>query len=275
MNNFLAEIYQHKLAEIALRKNKISVQEICDQINCHKESSAKNQSIKFLKSPNFFEVLKAKDCAKETTLICEIKRGSPSAGLIRQEFDPVKIAKIYQDAGASCLSVLTEERYFLGSDEYLQQVRKISNLPLLRKDFMIDSYQIYEAKLLGADCILLIVALLDDEKLIELETVALNLGLSVLIEIHDESELRRASKLKSKLLGINNRDLKTLKTDIATSLKLASIVPSDYVLISESGIKSVQDIQILKQAGINCFLIGEHFIRQTDIAQEVRKLIQS
>ena len=161
----------------------------------------------------------------------------------------------------------------MGKNQYLQEVAAISTIPILRKDFMVDAYQIYEAKMLGADCILLIVAMLDDKKLQELEQCAFDIGLSVLIEIHNEEELQRASKLKSKLLGINNRDLKTLTVDLKTSLDLAAQVPTDYVLVSESGIKDALDIELLKQAGICCFLIGEHFMRQKDITHAVRQIL--
>lgn len=260
MKNILGEIYQHKLIEVRERKKALSVQEICKKIKCQE------------KPKDFFTALKKKNDKNEISLICEIKKASPSAGLIRADFDHVKIAKEYEKGGASCLSVLTDEKYFMGKNEFLQEVRKNSPLPILRKDFMVDTYQIYEAKMLGADCILLIAAMLDDAKLCELESCAFDAGLSVLIEVHDEEELQRASKLKSKLIGINNRDLKTFKTDLETSLFLSEQVPSDYVLVSESGIKSSVDIELLQQAGINCFLIGEHFMRQKDISKAVHDI---
>ncbi|MBP7709608.1 MAG: indole-3-glycerol phosphate synthase TrpC [Rickettsiales bacterium] len=261
MKNILEEIYQHKLVEVRNRKKELSVQEICARTKCLE------------KPKDFFGALKKKNDAAEIGLICEIKKASPSHGLIREDFDHIQIAKDYAKAGATCLSILTDEKYFQGKSEYLQQVRAISPLPILRKDFMVDTYQIYEAKMLGADCILLIVAMLDDAKLQELEQCAFDAGLSVLIEVHSEEELQRASKLKSKLLGINNRDLKTLKVDLQTSLFLSEQVPSDYVLISESGIKDALDIDLLQQAGINCFLIGEHFMRQKDIVRAVRDIL--
>ena len=258
MKNILEEIYQHKLVEVRNKKKVLSLQEICSQLKCSEK-----------KPKDFFAALKAKDDNGETALICEIKKASPSRGIIREDFDAVEIAKIYQESGATCLSILTDEKYFLGSDEYLAKVRQVVDLPLLRKEFIVDSYQIYEAKLLGADCILLIVAMLDDEKLHELEDCAISLGLSVLIEVHNEEELRRALKMKSKLIGINNRDLKTLKVDLQISLNLAELVPVDYVLVGESGIKDISDILLLKEAGINCFLIGEYFMSQKNIAAAV------
>jgi indole-3-glycerol phosphate synthase len=261
MKNILEEIYQHKLVEVRNRKKEVSLQKICAQLKCLED-----------RQYNFFSSLKAKSDAAEIALICEIKKASPSHGLIRPDFDHIQIAKDYQEGGATCLSILTDEKYFQGSDQYLREVRQISNLPILRKEFIVDSYQIYEAKMLGADCILLIVAMLDDKKLAELEQCALDLGLSVLVEIHNEEELQRASKLKSKLLGINNRDLKTLKVDLETSLFLSEKVSKDYVLVSESGIKDSLDIELLQQAGINCFLIGEHFMRQKNIVKAVRDI---
>ncbi len=261
MKNILEEIYQHKLVEVRNRKKELSVQEICARTKC-------------LDAPkNFFAALKEKSFRNEVGLICEIKKASPSHGLIRADFNHIEIAKDYETAGATCLSILTDEKYFMGKSEYLQEVRAISNLPILRKDFMVDTYQIYEAKMLGADCILLIVAMLDDAKLQELEQCAFDAGLSVLIEVHNEAELQRASRLKSKLLGINNRDLKTLKIDLQTSLFLCEQVPDDYVLVSESGIKDALDIDLLRQAGINCFLIGEHFMRQKNILHAVQDIL--
>ncbi|NBV06892.1 MAG: indole-3-glycerol phosphate synthase TrpC [Proteobacteria bacterium] len=261
MKNILEEIYQHKLIEVRNRKKELSVQEICTRIKCLE------------KPKDFFAALKEKNFRSEIGLICEIKKASPSHGLIRPDFNHIEIAKTYETAGATCLSILTDEKYFQGHNQYLQEVRLITHLPILRKDFMVDTYQIYEAKMLGADCILLIVAMLDDSELQELEQCAIDSGLSVLIEVHNEEELQRASKLKSKLLGINNRDLKTLKVDLQTSLFLCEQVPDDYVLISESGIKDALDIELLQQAGINCFLIGEHFMRQKNIAKAVMDIL--
>lgn len=261
MKNILQEIYEHKLTEVRNRKKELSVQEICARTKCNE-----------FKPKDFFGALKIKNDRAEIGLICEIKKSSPSHGIIREDFNHIEIAKAYMEAGATCLSILTDEKYFQGSDRYLQEVRAITNLPILRKDFIVDTYQIYEAKMLGADCILLIVAMLDDAKLQELEKCALDIGLSVLIEVHNEEELARAMKLKSKLLGINNRDLKTLKVDIETSLFLCEKVPTDYVLISESGIKDALDVDLLQQAGINCFLIGEHFMRQKNIVKAVKEI---
>lgn len=262
MKNILEEIYQHKLIEVRNRKKERSVQEICAATKC-------------LEKPrDFFGILQKKSEKNEISLICEIKKASPSHGLIRENFNHIEIAKAYENGGATCLSVLTDEKYFQGKNQYLQEVRQLTSLPILRKDFMVDTYQIYEAKMLGADCILLIVAMLDDAKLKELEQCAFDSGLSVLIEVHNEEELQRASALKSRLLGINNRNLKTLKVDLETSLFLSEQVPSNYVLVSESGIKSSVDIELLQQAGINTFLIGEHFMRQKDITKAVQDIFK-
>jgi indole-3-glycerol phosphate synthase len=262
MKNILEEIYQHKLIEVRNCKKKLSLQEICKNLKCAEA-----------KKIGFFDKLKSEDIIGKTALICEVKKASPSAGIIRENFNHLEIAKIYEKAKASCISVLTDEKYFLGSNQYLKEIRAISNLPILRKDFMVDAYQIYQSKLLGADCILLIVAMLSDQKLAELEQVAIDLDLDVLIEIHNEEELERAIKLKSKMIGINNRNLKTMKVDLQTSVNLASKVPADYLLIGESGIKNSSDILLLKQAKINCFLVGEHLMKQENIIKEIENLL--
>jgi indole-3-glycerol phosphate synthase len=247
--NILHEIYQHKIIEVRNRKKNLSVQEICAKTKC-------NEPLK-----DFYQALKNRNDNNEMGLICEIKRGSPSAGIIVPNLDVAQVAKNYEQNGATCISVLTDEKYFFSHDNFLVEARKSCSLPLLRKDFMVDSYQIYEAKMLGADCILLIVAMLDDEKLRELEQVAFDIGLAVLIEVHNLEELERALKLKSKLIGVNNRDLKTLKIDLNTTLELKKYVPKDHILICESGIKSKQEIDNFRNAGVNCFLIGEYFMR--------------
>lgn len=247
--NILHEIYQHKIIEVRNRKKNLSVQEICAKTKC-------NAPLK-----DFYQALKKHNDNNELGLICEIKRGSPSAGIIVDNLDVKKVAQNYEKIGATCISVLTDEKYFYSHDKFLIEARESCSLPLLRKDFMVDSYQIYEAKMLGADCILLIVAMLDDEKLRELEQVAIDSGLSVLIEVHNHQELERALKLKSKLIGINNRDLKTLKIDLNTTLELKKFVPKDYVLVCESGVKSQEDIDNFRNCGVNCFLIGEYFMR--------------
>lgn len=253
MTNILQEIYQHKIVEVRNRKKILSLTDICRKL---KEESCKQKS-----KYNFYQILKQKNEASQLGLICEIKRGSPSAGILQADLDVAKTAKSYQNYGASCISVLTDEKYFFSQLDYLLEARKSCDLPILRKDFMVDPYQIYESKLMQADCILLIVAMLSDNQLKELEEVALALDLSVLIEVHNLDELQRALQLKSKLIGINNRDLKTLKIDLNTTLKLKPYVPNDVVLVCESGIKSLEDLNNFRQNNINCFLIGEFFMR--------------
>jgi len=263
MQNILEEIFNHKLLEVRDCKKQLSVQEICKQINCQ------NHNI-----PNFFEALQNKKQQGKIGLIAEIKKASPSQGLIIKDFDHLEIAKIYKESGAACLSILTDKKYFQGSPKYLQEVASQTDLPILRKDFMVDTYQIYEAKMLGASCILLIVAMLNDKKLSELEQCAIDSGLSVLIEVHNEAELQRAAKLKSKLIGINNRNLKTMKVDLKNTLSLIDQIPDGYLIISESGIKTKSDIQTLGKVGISTFLIGEHFMRQENISLAVKDILE-
>ncbi len=206
-------------------------------------------------------------------LISEIKRSSPSKGLIRSDFDPAVLAQAYQAGGATCISVLTDTPYFEGTDEHLVLARNTVDLPILRKDFMLDPYQIHEARALGADCILLIMAALSQNDAKSLEKLAMSLGMDVLLEVHNETELEQALSLKSSLIGINNRNLKTLKTDINTTKQLAKLVPSDRLLISESGLYTSENLAEMAIAGARCFLIGESLMRQDDVAEAVRNLL--
>ncbi len=259
--NKLDEICLAKRDEVARRKSTTSVAEL--------EASAREQS-----TPRGFE--SALRTASETGfgLIAEVKRASPSKGLIREDFRPADHARAYEAGGATCLSVLTDAPYFQGHDDYLVAARNACSLPVLRKDFMIDPWQCLEARAIGADAILIIVAALDDGLMREIEAAAVERGMDVLVEVHDEAELERAAaQLRSRLIGINNRDLKTFTTSLATSERLAPLAPRDALLVGESGISSHSDCVRLAEAGIRSFLVGESLMRASDIALATRELL--
>ena len=221
---------------------------------------------------DFIAAIQAKIVAGQPAVIAEIKKASPSKGVIRENFNPAEIAKSYEAGGAACLSVLTDLEYFQGSADYLKQTRAACNLPVLRKDFMIDTYQVYEARAMGADCILLIAAAIDLTKMRELENIAHELGMAVLIEVHNGEELDMALQLKTPLLGINNRNLRTFDVTLQTTLDLLPRIPKDKIIVTESGIFTVDDVKLLRDNNVHTFLVGEAFMRQPEPGVELIKL---
>jgi len=209
----------------------------------------------------FAAALQAKVAAGQPAVIAEVKKASPSKGVLREHFVPADIARSYEAGGAACLSVLTDVQFFQGSTAYLQQARAACNLPVLRKDFIIDPYQVVEARAMGADCILLIAACLDDAQMAELEVCALELGLDVLVEVHDAAELERALRLKTPLVGVNNRNLRTFEVSLDTTLELRDRIPAGRLLVTESGILGREDVRRMRAAGVHAFLVGEAFMR--------------
>jgi len=213
---------------------------------------------------DFVGALRAKIAAGQPAVIAEVKKASPSKGVLRADFIPADIAQSYAEHGAACLSVLTDRQFFQGSVDYLKQARASCALPVLRKDFMVDAYQVYEARVMGADCILLIAACLDDAQMKALEALAFSLDMAVLVEVHDEAELERALKLRTPLVGINNRNLKTFEVSLDNTLSLLGKVPADRLLVTESGISTPADVKRLREARVNAFLVGEAFMRAED-----------
>ncbi|WP_312370860.1 indole-3-glycerol phosphate synthase TrpC [Stenotrophomonas sp.] len=220
----------------------------------------------------FANALNAAIANGDPAVIAEVKKASPSKGVIRPDFHPADIAVSYEFGGASCLSVLTDVDFFQGADLYLQQAREACTLPVLRKDFVIDPYQIYEARVLGADCILLIVSALDDQQLADLSNLALQLGMDVLVEVHDIDELERAIQVPVPLVGINNRNLRTFEVSLDNTLSMKDAVPRDRLLVTESGIMGPADVKLMRDAGVNAFLVGETFMRVEEPGEGLRQL---
>jgi indole-3-glycerol phosphate synthase len=259
----LERIAAYKREEITTAKIRKPLAALMDEVS--KASSPRG----------FRAALQKKRDHGEPGLIAEIKKASPSKGLIRADFDPAKLARSYERGGATCLSVLTDAPSFQGAPEHLVRAREATALPVLRKDFMLDPYQIVESRALGADCILIIMAMIDDKTARTLFDAAKNLGIDALVEVHNEAELNRALKLDAELIGINNRDLKTFETDIATAIRLAPQVPSDVLIVAESGLSSPADLKALAKAGITTYLVGESLMRASDVEQATRALLES
>ncbi len=258
--DILKKILDKKAEEVARRKQGMSIsglEDIADSVE---------------KPRGFYKALQDRVLLKKPAIIAEIKKASPSKGVIREDFQPIAIGQDYAMNGAACLSVLTDKEFFQGSEAYLQMVRERCPVPVLRKDFMIDPYQIYEARALGADCILLIVAALEDGVMHELADTAKKLGMDVLVEVHDAAEMERALTLDTKLIGINNRNLRTFETSLQTTLDLKARVPADRIVITESGIHSHDDVQLMLDNSVYSFLVGEVFMRAERPGQKMREL---
>lgn len=260
MTDKLAEICATKRGEVAVRKPLASLADL--------DARAAAQTA----PRGFRRALEAK-AANGFGLIAEIKKASPSKGLIRPDFHPADHARAYEAGGAACLSVLTDAPYFQGHEDYLVEARAACNLPVLRKDFMVDPWQVAEARAIGADAILIIVAALDDGAMAEIEAAAFERGMGVLVEVHNEAEMERAARLRSRLIGVNNRDLKRFVTDIANTERLVPLAPEGTLLVSESGINSHADLLRLEAHGVRCFLVGESLMRQADVTAATQALL--
>ena len=257
--SILQRILKRKAEEVELGKSVFSTAELMARVrDCQ--------------APRGFEPGLRHALQKGPAVIAEIKKASPSAGIIREDFRPGAIASAYESAGAACLSVLTDRDFFKGDAEYLKQARQACSLPVLRKDFMVDPWQILESRVMGADCILLIVSALSQSLLQQLLIQAQEIDLDVLMEVHDEAEMDRALQLGHGLIGVNNRDLNTFETSLATSERLKKMMPVDHILVTESGIKTTQDVKRMQDSGINTFLVGEAFMRERDPGHALRRM---
>jgi len=260
MSDILDKIVAAKHQEVAAARKRLSLETV--------RADAESRVL----TRDFVGALKAKIAAGKPAVIAEIKKASPSKGVLREDFIPADIAQSYAECGAACLSVLTDVQFFQGQVDYLKQARASCQLPVLRKDFMVDPYQIYESRAMGADCILLIAACLDDAQMKDLEAIARSLDMAVLVEVHDGAELERALKLKTELVGINNRNLKTFEVSLDTTLALKAKVPAERILVTESGILTRDDVLRMGAAGVNAFLVGEAFMRAPEPGEALAAL---
>ena len=258
--DILNTILQRKQEEISERSTKVDIQEM------RMRAQAADPVRGFVAS------IEHRLTNDASAVIAEIKKASPSKGVLRKNFDPAAIAKSYQQHGAACLSVLTDKDFFQGSEDYLQQARDACSLPVIRKDFIVDPYQVYEARAINADCILLIVAALDDAGLLELLNQAHELQMDVLMEVHDELELERALATGARLIGINNRNLRTFETSLSTTINMLEKIPDDRIVVTESGIHTVQDVKLMRDHNVNTFLVGEAFMKADDPGKKLAEL---
>jgi indole-3-glycerol phosphate synthase len=261
--DILETILQRKVQEIAERSAVTSLQEIAERA----------QTADAVRG--FIAAIEQRLAGNQAAVIAEIKKASPSKGVLREDFDPAVIAESYQQHGAACLSILTDRDFFQGSEDFLQQARAACSLPVIRKDFIIDPYQVYEARAINADCILLIVAVLDDRSLHQLLGLAHELQMDVLMEVHDELELERALVSGARLIGINNRNLRTFETSLSTTIDMLDRIPADRIIVTESGIHTRQDVQLMRDHDVHTFLVGEAFMKATDPGKKLAELFFS
>ena len=263
------------MSDILQRILAVKADEIASARASIPESALRAQAAAASPPRDFTAALRSKIAAGHAAVIAEIKKASPSKGVIRADFDPPSIAASYAAGGAACLSVLTDRQFFQGAPEYLQSARAASGLPVLRKDFIVDAYQVAESRAMGADCILLIVAALDDVQMRDLEAGAMALGMAVLVEVHDAAELDRALRLRTPLIGINNRNLRTFEVSLDTTLDLLDRIPADRIVVTESGIAAREEVTRMRRHGVNAFLVGESLMRQADPGAALRALFEA
>jgi len=258
--DILIKILERKREEIAERSATVSIDAL-------KKQCASADPVR-----GFIQSIENKINNRQSAVIAEIKKASPSKGVLRENFEPAEIAKSYATHGAACLSILTDKDYFQGHEDYLKQARAACELPVVRKDFIIEPYQVYEARAINADCILLIVSALDDDNLLLLFNLAHKLDMDVLMEVHDEQEMQRALKTKARLIGVNNRNLRTFETSLDTTLSMLDMVSDNHILVTESGIHTKDDVQLMRDNGVNAFLVGEAFMRADNPGEKLAEL---